>query len=86
MHLNRLFIATAVLLIMGVGTILSGFHGNAGFNFGLPLSVTSMALSINATGARALVGVLSVVLGAVLFVITLISAIVQEFSAPRSSR
>jgi hypothetical protein len=84
--LSRLVIITAVLLIVGVGTILSGFHGNAGFNFGLPVSVTSMTLSVNATGARALVGVLGVVLGAVLFVMTLIVAIVQEFSGPRPSR
>ena len=86
MRVSRLFIITAVLLMVGIGTILSGFHGNAGFNFGIPTSATSMSLSINATGLRALVGVGALVVGAILFVITLIAAIVHEARGSRPAR
>jgi hypothetical protein len=85
-RLNRLFIITAVLLVIGIATIMWDFHGSAGFNLGSPLSVTSMNLSISATGGRVLVGLVGVILGAILFAITLIAAIVKEFGGARPAR
>ena len=86
MRVNRLFIITAVLLVIGVGALSSGWHGDAGVNFGSPLNVNVVRVSGHAMGGRALVGLLGLILGAILLVITLIAAIVQEFSGPRAAR
>jgi hypothetical protein len=78
MRANRLFIVAAVLLIIGIGSLATGWHGNAGFNVGIPVSGTSVSIAGTATGAHALAGLIATPLGLILFLIAVIAALLEE--------
>ncbi len=75
MRALRLFIASAVLLMVGVGFLIQRFHGTAKVTIGAPLSGSVVELNGSATGGWALLWLLIALIGAVLFFISFLSAL-----------
>lgn len=75
MSLRRTFLLCAVFLILGFGLLATGWHGSAGFSGMLPISESSVQLNGQASGGWAIGGLACLVLGIVLFVLSLVSAI-----------
>jgi hypothetical protein len=71
---HRLFIASAVLLVLGLASLWSKWNGNAGINAGT--SFDSWAVSFNGSvrGLPALIGVILIPAAIILFLVALIKA------------
>jgi hypothetical protein len=85
MRAIQLFILAGVLLVAGVVSIASGWHGNAGVNLGMPVTATSVSFSGSANGASALVGILTIIPGVIIFIIAVIMALVRMADRPRTT-
>ena len=75
--LERMIIAAAVLLVIGLAVFCTSWHGSAGFSTGLPLTQSILQLSGSTNGMAAVIGPLSAVLG---LLILIISAVVAFFN------
>jgi len=78
MRTSRLLILAIALLAMGFITVGSNWHGDFGFNVGAPLTANSLRFNGSATGASALVGIITIPLGLIALLLTLISAVIDE--------
>jgi hypothetical protein len=85
MRAIQLFILAGVLLVVGIVSIASGWHGNAGVNLGFPISGTSVTFTGSASGASALVGILTIILGVIIFFVAVIVALVRMADRPRTT-
>jgi hypothetical protein len=78
MRSNRLFIIAFSLIVIGVVSIFSHWHGDVGFNFGWPLTQNVVRMSGDSTGWSALIGMITLVPGLILFIVALLVAIVRR--------
>jgi hypothetical protein len=69
---------SAVLLIVGITAIGSQWHGNLGLNVGWPAPQNAVKFSGEAVGVGALVGIVTLIPGIILFLIALIVGVLQE--------
>jgi len=75
MRSRKLFLISAVLLIVGLGSLWSKWNGSAGFNAGDSISAWSVTFNGSVHGWPALIGIVGLVAGLVLLVIALIRAV-----------
>jgi hypothetical protein len=72
-------IIASLSLAIGVGLIFGYCDGAAGFNFGSPLSATSLHVDITTKGVPAIAGLALTLLGALLLFVATIIALVGMF-------
>ncbi len=77
MRALRLFIASAVLLIVGAGFLIQRFHGTAKVTIGAPLSGSVVELNGSATGGWSLLALLVTFIGVALFFVAFASALLS---------
>jgi hypothetical protein len=83
---GRVLIGSVVCLAIGLDVIFTYCQGNAGFNFGSPVSGTNLQISITTKGVPALVGMMFTLLGLLLQLIALIAAITAQFASPSAGQ
>jgi hypothetical protein len=77
MKSKRPIIMSAVLLVLGLGSLGSGWHGSATGTLAWPLSSCSVKFCGSASGVLAVAGALATILGLAAFVMAVISAIAE---------
>lgn len=83
MRVSRLFIVEAALLIIGIGSLMGAWKGNANISFALPIQASAVTLTGGATGWSAFIGTIATLFGVIMFFVTLIAAVVQEAGTKR---
>jgi TRAP-type mannitol/chloroaromatic compound transport system permease small subunit len=84
MKSDYVLIGSVLLLAIGLGLIFRYTHGNVGFSFSVvPASAASVQVSINTTGLPAMAGIPLTLLGLVLLIAAVISAIVRALPIGR---
>jgi len=78
MKTSRLLIAAFLLLAAGIWLLCNFTHGNAGFSASSNMPDTKVNLDLTTTGWPAVIGVPSVLFGALLLVLAFFSAIAKE--------
>jgi len=78
MRASRLFLATAVLLIIGLVSLWSKWDGSAGINAGDSVSAWAVAFSGSVHGWPAMIGVISIIAAILVLVWAVISAAVAS--------
>lgn len=73
MKSNRLFIVSAVLLLLGFGSLGKGWNGTASVNVAFPVSGCSVQFCGSASGGWALGGLLGLTLGIIFLIVASIS-------------
>lgn len=76
--LRRLFLAAVVLLVLGIWVLAYFCSGNAGFQAGDQISAFSIKLDITTVGYPAIFGVLAVMLGSLLLIVSAIASLILE--------
>ncbi len=84
MKSDYVLIGSVLSLAIGLGLIFGYTHGSAGFSAASPVSATSLQISINTTGVPALAGALLTLLGVLLLIVAVISAIARQTSGKTS--
>jgi apolipoprotein N-acyltransferase len=79
MRTDRWLIASLVLLVSGVWSLLEWCHGTAGLSFAYPVAGTKLALDITSTGVPVLVGIPLIVFGLLFMFIALLAALLALF-------
>lgn len=79
----RLFAVSAVLLVLGVASFIARLNGSFSVTAMLPLSSSSVDLSVSAKGGWALGTLLVTAIGIIVFAVALISAIFDEIERLR---
>lgn len=77
--MKGVLIVAVVFLAGGVGLIFGFCNGTTAFNFGLPLSGTSLHLDITTNGVPALAGMALTGMGAFLLIVATVIALVAVF-------
>ena len=77
--MKGVLIVAVVCLAVGVGLIFGYCDGTTAFNFGLPLSGTSLHIDITTKGLPALAGLGLTAAGAFLLIVATIIALVGSF-------
>ena len=77
--MKGVLIVAVLSLAVGVGLIFGFCNGTTGFNFGLPVSGTSLHLDITTTGVPALAGLALTVAGAFLLIVATLIAMIGTF-------
>jgi hypothetical protein len=75
MSSRKLFFFSALLLIVGLGSLWSKWNGSAGVNVGDSVAAWSVTFNGSVHGWPAMIGLLCLVSGLVLLVIALIRAV-----------
>jgi hypothetical protein len=78
-QVKGVLIVASLCLAAGVGLIFGFCNGTTGFNFGVPLSATSLHIDITTTGVPAVAGLALTLLGAFLLMVATIIAFVGMF-------
>lgn len=78
MKTSRLLLLAFLLLATGLVLLCAYTHGNAGLNFSSNVPDTKFNLDLTTTGWPALIGVPSLLLGAILLTLAFLSAIAKE--------
>ncbi|MFZ1136421.1 MAG: hypothetical protein WAN69_15840 [Candidatus Korobacteraceae bacterium] len=73
MHARKLFLASSVLLVIGLFSIGSKWDGSAGINAGDSLSAWAVTFNGSVHGLPALIGVISVIAALLVFLAALIN-------------
>jgi hypothetical protein len=81
MKSDYVLIGSALLLAIGLGLIFGYTHGTVGFNGAYPVAGASLQVSVNTTGLAAMAGVPLTLLGLLLLIVAVISAIARQFAA-----
>ncbi|MGB8029364.1 MAG: hypothetical protein WCF30_06830 [Terracidiphilus sp.] len=79
MRTDRWLIASLVLLVSGVWSLLEWCHGAVGLNFALPVAGTKLTVDIASTGAPVILGVPLVIFGLLFMLIALLAALLDQF-------
>ncbi len=82
MRTDRWLIASLVLLVSGVWSLLEWCHGTMGLSFAYPLAATKLSIDITSTGGIVLVGIPLVIFGLLLMLIALLAALFAQFRPP----
>ena len=72
------FIASAVLLAIGLASLWSKWSGDAGISAGFPVSQWAVSLSGTVHGWPAMIGVVTLILAIVMFLWGLILSVLAE--------
>jgi hypothetical protein len=72
MRVHRLFIASAVLLVLGLASLWSKWNGNAGINAGTSLDSWAVSFNGSVQGLLALIGVILILAAIIVFLVALI--------------
>jgi len=74
MRVPKLFLTSAILLLIGLVSLWSKWNGTAGINAGSPVSVWSLNFCGSVSGWPALIGAVSIVAALLVFLWAVISA------------
>ena len=85
MKYRTLLFTCIALLLLGVGSIVAGFHGDMSVNFGSSLASNSFHLSGDTTGGFAILGILSILAAILMLMITML-AMAKDWVKPQSHR
>ena len=77
--MKGVLIVAVVCFVVGVGVIFGYCDGTTAFNFGLPLSATSLHIDITTKGLPALAGLGLTAAGAFLLIVATMIALVGSF-------
>jgi hypothetical protein len=77
MRARRLFLASAVLLIVGLASLWSKWNGSAGIHAGWPIQQWDVSFSGSVNGWPAMIGILCLLIGLVTFLIALIRTVLE---------
>ena len=77
MRVPKLFLTSAVLLLIGLVSLWSKWNGTAGVNAGSPISVWSVNFCGSVNGWPAMIGVVSIVAALLVFLWAAISAVLE---------
>ena len=72
MRVDKLFLASAVLLVMGLASLWSKWNGNAGINAGTSLDSWAVSFNGSVHGLPALIGVVLILAAIIVFLVALI--------------
>jgi len=78
MKSSRLFIGSAVLFLLGLGSLRIGWNGSAGVNVAFPVRGCSVHFCGSASGGWALGGLLGLTLGILFLIVALISVLLSR--------
>jgi hypothetical protein len=73
MHARKLFLTSAVLLLIGLVSLGSKWNGSAGINAGDSLSAWAVIFNGSVHGLPAMIGVISVIAALLVFLAAIIS-------------
>ena len=77
MRSRNLFLASAVFLVVGLASLWSKWNGSAGIHAGWPIQQWDVSFSGSVNGWPAMIGVLGLLIGLVLLVLTAIRAVME---------
>lgn len=77
MHARKLFLASAVFLLISLVSLWSKWNGTAGINAGDSINAWSVTFNGSVHGWPALIGVLSLLVAIVLFLWALIRSVME---------
>ena len=77
MRVPRLFLTSALLLIVGLASLWSKWNGSAGVHAGYPMDQWSVSFNGSVQGWSAMIGVLCILAGSVTLVIALVRALTE---------
>jgi hypothetical protein len=77
MRSRKLFLTSAVLFVIGLGSLWSKWNGSAGINAGDSLNAWSVSFNGSVQGLPAMIGVVALFLGIVTFLIALIRMLME---------
>jgi len=72
MRVHKLFIASAVLLVLGLASLWSKWNGSAGLNAGTSLDSWAVSFNGSVHGLPALVGILLILAAIIMFLVAVI--------------
>lgn len=75
MRTAQYLVICLVLAVIGVASLAASAKGNAGVNFGFPLSANSLHISVTSTGGWALLGIFAALGAIVFFILALIASL-----------
>ncbi len=78
MHTRKLFLISAVLLIVGLVSLWSKWNGTAGIKAGSPVSMWGVSFCGSVSGWPALIGIVSILAALLIVLAALISAAVAS--------
>ena len=81
MSVDKLFIAFAVLLVLGLASLWSKWNGNAGINAGTSLDSWAVSCNGSVAGLPALIGVVLILAAIIVFLVALIKTALGPFKA-----
>lgn len=82
MRADRWLLLAVLVLGCGLWILFAYCHGNAGLAFALPVSGSSVSLDLKTTGAPVLIGIPLTVIGAILLLVAIVSALLAQFRRP----
>ena len=78
MKSDYVLIGSALLLAIGLGLVFGYTQGTAGFNAAYPVSGASLQISIKTTGWPVMIGLPVTIVGVLLLIAALVSAIARQ--------
>jgi hypothetical protein len=77
MRVHKLFIASAVLLVLGLASLWSKWNGNAGLNAGTSLDSWAVSFNGSVHGLPALIGMVAILAAIITFLIAVIRSLMK---------
>jgi hypothetical protein len=77
MRAPKLFLASALFLVVGLASLWSKWNGSAGINAGYPISAWSVTFNGSVHGWPAMIGVVALVIGIATFLVALVRTLLS---------
>ena len=77
MRSSRLFLTSGLLLVIGLTSLWSKWDGSAGINAGYPVSAWAVSFSGSVHGWPAMIGVLVLLAGIVVFLVAIVRSLLD---------
>jgi hypothetical protein len=77
MRSRKLFLASAVLLVVGLTSLWSKWNGKAGINAGYPMDQWVVSFNGSVHGWPAMIGVVTLLAGIITFLIALLRVLME---------
>ena len=81
MRVHKLFMTSAVLLVLGLAALWSKWNGNAGINAGTSLDSWAVSFNGSVHGLPALIGVILILAAIIVFLVALIKTALHPSQA-----
>lgn len=78
MRTRNLLLASAVLIVIGLGSLWSKWNGTAGVNAGDSINAWAVRFSGSVEGWPALIGIVAIVAAVLVFVVALIRSVLPS--------